>query len=144
MQLKKIALLTESGSPTKEESVWAVDLGGSLFRIDNSPWFANGCALGDVIRCVDRDGQVPLCQEVVTRSGNLAIRVYVPSGPKRSEIKEALFDLFRKTGCKFESMAAEKGLIAATIPKDVEPEIVLAPLRDYQMRAEAFWESANF
>ncbi len=144
MTLKKIALTLDAEAPSKEETVWAISVEDGLYRLDNSPWFANGCALGDVVRCVDREGQLPLFEEVVTSRGNLAVRVFVPAGPDRDAIKQEVFDLLRKTGCGFEGFGDDKGLIAVTIPKSIEPETVLGPLREYQTAEKAYWESANF
>lgn len=144
MTLQKIALTLKDGAPTKEETLWAFPMGGGLYRLDNSPWFANGCALGDVVKCADREGQLPLFERVVMPSGNLAVRIFVPAGPERDATKQEVFEFLRRTGCKFEGFGTDKGLIAVTIPKNIEPEIVLAPLREYQAAEKAYWESANF
>lgn len=144
MTLKKIAFMLDSDAPSKEETLWAFALGDDLYRLDNSPWFADGVAMGDIVQCMDRGLMPPIFKKIVKPSGNLAVRIFVPAGPERDAIKQELFELLRTTGCKFEGFGADKGLIAVTIPKDIAPECVLAPLREYQIADKSYWESVNF
>jgi hypothetical protein len=131
-------------APTPTETLWALPLGDHLYRLDNVPWFAFGCALGDVIRCEERLGELPRYVEVVEPGGNWTVRVFVPETPQRDVIKNEVFEMLREMGCSYEGFGATKGLIAVTIPSDLEADTVLDKLRELQAQEKAYWESGNF
>jgi hypothetical protein len=143
-RLLKVAVPLPAGSPTAEETLWAVSLGDQLYRLDNTPWFARDLALGDIIRASDGSGGIRRFAELVKPSGNWTVRVFVPDAPSREEIKKEIFDFLSAEGCKYESFGSEKGLIAITIPADVGREGVLERLRGYEQEGKAHWESGNF
>jgi hypothetical protein len=119
-------------------------LGDGLYQLDNTPWHARGCALGDVVRCREEPDKLPEFVEVVKASGNLTVRVFVHAGPSRSAVKEALFEFLRSHGCHYEGTGPDKGLIAITIPTESDSAAVLDYLENLETNGGADWESANF
>lgn len=142
--LKKIVIALPKDAPTQEETLWAERLGEQLYRLDNTPWYAKGCALDDIIKCEERPGQLPVFVKVVRPSGNRTVRVFVPDTVERSATKAELFAFLEQADCFFEEYGSAKGLIAVTIPAAVDSESVLARLNDLEDAKRAYWESGNF
>lgn len=142
--LTKIVIVLPKDAPTQEETLWAQRLGEQLYRLDNTPWYAMGCALDDVICCEENPGQLPLFVKVVRPSGNRTLRVFVPETAERSSTKVEIFKLLGETGCFFEEYGSSKGLIAVTIPSSTDLELVLARLNGVEAAKRAYWESGNF
>jgi len=60
----------------KGESLWAKDLGGDLYEIQNIPFCAYGLNCGDVVRATpDGPDLKPEVRAVVKRSGNRTLRI---------------------------------------------------------------------
>ena len=126
------------------ETLWAKPLGDHLFQLDNTPWFARGCALDDVVRCEEAAGELPRFVEVVRPSGNRTLRVFVPEGPAREKTKKEVFDFLKDRGYIFEGFGEGKGLIAITVPPAVDLSQLLGYLRGKEERGDLEWESGNF
>jgi hypothetical protein len=142
--LAKVIFTLPDDAPSATESVWAKALGESLFEIDNTPWYVRGYALGDIVRCDQQDGELPEVIELVTPSGNLTVRVFVPAGPERELRKQWVTETLRGYGCMFEGMGVDKGLIAVTIPRTCDHDLVLKYLDELEKSKKAYWESGNF
>lgn len=142
--LAKIIFALPSDAPSTTESLWAKPLGGGLFEIDNTPWYARGYALGDIVRCEEQSSELPQVIELVTPSGNLTVRIFVPAGPERELRKQRVTDALRRYGCMFEGMGVDKGLIAVTIPRDVDHDLILRHLDELESSKKAYWEAGNF
>jgi hypothetical protein len=57
------------------ESMWALPVGDDLYEIRNTPFYAYGLNLGDVVRAYSTDSELkPEVREVVRRSGNITLR----------------------------------------------------------------------
>jgi hypothetical protein len=68
----KIAL---HGPDGEVETLWAFDLGGGQYRLDNLPWYAYRVSLGDVVEArPDETGQLQVLR-VVSKSGNRTLRL---------------------------------------------------------------------
>lgn len=143
-ELTKVLFVLEDDAPTATETLWARDLGSQLFELDNTPFFARGCALGDVVRCVVAEDSFPQFVEVVKPSGYRTIRVFVPKGPERQEHKASILNLLAALGCKYEVKSEEGGLIAVSVPPTADIDAVVAYLESLIRDGTAQWESANF
>ncbi|NHA69127.1 DUF4265 domain-containing protein [Phycicoccus flavus] len=109
--------------PVASERVWAHDLGGDRYVVDNPPWFVRDLAVGDVVRAVapgtDRH---PVFVELLERSDHCTIRLVVfRAGPLGGDLARAI-EPFRRLGVYAEG-AGRYGMLAL----DVEPD---APLTD--------------
>ncbi len=103
----------EDGYPPEEwESLWAIPMGGSLFKIDNIPFFAKGLSCDDVVSAAF-EGDAYLFKEVIKQSENSTVRVIVFDPGKTTEIRAALSDL----GCSTEASGIP-GLFSMNIPKN--------------------------
>jgi len=142
--LVKIVIDLPHDAPTREESLWARSLGDRLYRLDNTPWYATGCALGDVVECEDRPGQLPRLVRVVQRSGNRTIRVFIPDSPNRSAVKVEVFRILQAAACPFEEYGTDKGLIAATVPPSIAADSLFRRLDELEAEGGAYWEAGNF
>jgi hypothetical protein len=143
-ELTRVVFELPPGAPTPTETLWAESLGNRLYRLDNAPWFAFGCAQGDVVRCEERPGDFPRFIEVVEPGGSRTVRVFVPEAPQRDAVKDEVFSMLRENGCGCEGFGAMRGLVAVTIPVEVDPERVLSTLRALERQGKAYWESGNF
>jgi hypothetical protein len=143
-EMRKVQLAAPGDAPVATETLWARALGDGLYQLDNTPWHARGCALGDVVRCREEPDRLPEFVEVVMASGNLTVRVFVQAGPNRTAVKDALFEFLRSHGCHYEGTGPDKGLIAITIPKESDSAAVLDYLQNLETNGSADWESANF
>lgn len=140
----RVRFILEPEAPTATETLWATPLGDSQYQVDNAPWYARGVAAGDVILCREEPGDLPTFHEVVHPSGNLTARVFVRKGPERAIMKERVFKTLKSLGCSYEGMAADKGLIAVTIPTTASRADVVAALESLEQEEVAYWEAANF
>jgi hypothetical protein len=64
--------LREGGSswpPVDEEGLWAINLGGGLYRVDNIPFFAKDLSLGDIVKAADSQGRL-IISNVLDRGGH--------------------------------------------------------------------------
>lgn len=103
--------------PETQESMWAVDLGGGLYRIDNIPFFAVGISDGDVVRAAERDGEL-MFRDLVEPSDNCTIRLIMFEKGREDEVRAALTGL----GCEIEGTGI-KGLFALNFHKDRYGEV---------------------
>jgi hypothetical protein len=142
--LAKVVFSLPEDAPTSTESLWAKPLGDGLFELDNTPWYVRGFALGDIVRCVQVDGELPTVIELAEPSGNLTVRLFVPAGPEREMRKERIMNALRERGYIFEGMGENKGLIAVTIPRDIDTTEALKYLDELEAEKKAYWESGNF
>jgi hypothetical protein len=63
---------------TGGESMWALPLGGDLYEIRNTPFYAYGINWGDIVRADSNDPKLkPEVREVVAPSGNKTLRVFL-------------------------------------------------------------------
>ncbi|HYO52303.1 DUF4265 domain-containing protein [Archangium sp.] len=105
--------------PADYENLWAVPVGGGLFRIDNIPFFAKSIALGDIVSADPEQGLLKF-KEVVKPSGHSTIRLIVYD---EAEVPSVL-EHFEKLGC-----TNEKSHIPGLVALDVPPSVSLDALR---------------
>jgi Domain of unknown function (DUF4265) len=81
-------------APFETESFWAKPLGGDLYELRNSPWYAFDLHFYDVVRAVpDQPGEKQRILEVVRRSGHRTLRVLFPpeiGEPERLDMLRSL------------------------------------------------------
>ena len=125
----KVALRGPDG---EVETLWAFDLGGGRYRLDNTPWYAYGVSWQDVVEATaDADGQLQF-KRVLEKSGNRTIRI-VADEP----FSDAWLDQITRLGCSFEG--ANRKYIGVNLPPGVDLAVVAAFLTDANIR----WEHAD-
>lgn len=92
--------------PAETEGVWAVPIGGDLFRVDNTPWFVRGVAADDVVQAIPDPGGVLWFRQVHQRSGHVVVRVIPRSDGRLAGDRQAVLDAFTVFGVSGEGMSA--------------------------------------
>ncbi|HEX8436434.1 DUF4265 domain-containing protein [Archangium sp.] len=99
--------------PASAETLWAVQVGEGLFKIDNIPFFVLGIAVEDVVSAVPEEG-VFRFKEVVHPSSHGTLRVVVNDPAD----VPAVHALFQQMGCSTEQSHLPR-LIAIDVPPSV-------------------------
>ena len=127
--------LTDGGMA---ETLWAVRVGGDRFRLDNSPWFAYGVSVGDVVEAREYAPDMFDFVRVVEPSGTRTVRLNLaPDADAASPAGKRVLDGLLALGCAYEG--ANTRFIAVTIP----PAVDLAAIQRYLTSNAIAWESAN-
>jgi hypothetical protein len=110
------------------EGLWAVDLGGGRYRLENLPFLLTGYALGDTVRAhVDPTSDLPVVEAVVERSGHSLYQVICNrTGDVAATAK--LFSQLEDLGCFHEQ--ATDALFAIDVPPKVDRDRVVAVVND--------------
>lgn len=103
------------GNPVAGETLWGVNVGENLFQLVNIPFYANGYAFNDIVRC-HKKGEYYEVVGLEEDSGNGTIRIYFQ--PLQEESVKEVLDDFISLGCQVEK--ASESLFAVSIPHDVE------------------------
>lgn len=112
----------EDGYPPADwEHLWAIRRPDGNFQLDNTPFFAQGVSLGDVVATVPDEG-MNVFHAVVERSGHSTIRVILFDESQVESLRSAL----RQRGCPSE-LSHVPGLVAIDIP----PTVTLSDIRQY-------------
>jgi Domain of unknown function (DUF4265) len=84
--LTKVSIDLPRHWATDGESMWALPLGGNLYEIRNTPFYAYGINWGDIVRAHSDDPKLkPEVREVVAPSGNKTLRVFLNKELGREE-----------------------------------------------------------
>jgi hypothetical protein len=109
----------DSYPPTTRERLWAIPLGGSLYEVDNIPFFENAASCGDVVVAKERDGEL-VFDELQAPSGHSTFRVIVYDDSLVPMLRDELAAL----GCP-----SEASHIAGLFALDIPPHVGLAVVR---------------
>jgi hypothetical protein len=120
------------------ETLWAYDLGGDVFRLDNSPFYAYGVSWKDVVHAPydEYEGRATF-KRVITKSGHRTVRVnfdppWHPGGPADSLLLQ-----LKAMGCSWEGDACVRFSI------DIPPTLDLKTVRALLIECHADWEHAD-
>ncbi|MBS5837544.1 MAG: DUF4265 domain-containing protein, partial [Neisseria sp.] len=75
--MKKIffkLIIEDNYPPVSEESIWGVNLGNNLFKINNIPFYTKDVSFDDTVSVVDIDGVLHY-KKTIKSSGNSTIRI---------------------------------------------------------------------
>jgi hypothetical protein len=120
------------------ETLWADALGGDLYRLDNSPWFAYNISSGDIVeaRSAEPNG-LPIFVKTVEKSGVRTIRLLLNPPADKSRDSQSILDRLCAMGCTYEG--AHPGAYAIDIPPSVDLEAV----RIYLISTGQQWEHGD-
>lgn len=104
--------------PAETEGVWAVPMGGDLFRVDNIPWFVRGVAADDVVQAIPDQGGVLWFRQVQQRSGRVVVRVIPRSDGPLAGDRQAVLDAFTGFRVSGEGMSSPVNMVALDIGQD--------------------------
>jgi hypothetical protein len=130
--MAKVALIDEDGDI---ETLWAMPLGGELYRLDNSPFFAYGVSWLDVVEAPPESDGLPTVRRVAEKSGHRTVRVRLEDA-RAPEAKPFLEGL-NKLGCTYEGCG--KTLLSVNVP----PRVSLDDVASYLVEAGVEWEYAD-
>ncbi|WP_308169675.1 DUF4265 domain-containing protein [Acrocarpospora catenulata] len=105
--------------PAGTERLWAVKVGDDRVRLDNTPFFVRGFALGDVVVVAPDEDGVLWVKQAVEYSGNCTIRIIPAEGGRRVEELQAVLDAFAPFGVVGEGIE-QFGLVALNVPSAVD------------------------
>lgn len=134
--MKKIffkLIIEDNYPPVSEESIWGVDLGNNLFKINNIPFYSKDVSFGDTVSVVDIDGVLHY-KKTIKSSGNSTIRIIFFDG---KEIEDCI-NAIQKMGCDYEKFSST--FIAINIPITTNLEIVLDYLEYLSFKEIADYE----
>ncbi|MHB1949970.1 MAG: DUF4265 domain-containing protein [Acidiferrobacteraceae bacterium] len=120
------------------ETLWAIPLGGDLYKIDNSPFYAYGVSLGDTVEAPwSEEHGFPVFRRVVEKSGVRTVRVILDSPAENYNESQQLLDEIAALGCGYEG--ANRSYITIDIPKEVD----LWKVRNFLIEKQVKWEHAD-
>ena len=118
------------GDEEEVEPLWAFHLGGNLYRLDNTPWYAYRVSTRDVIEAeAGTASGFPVFGRVVEKSGYRTVRIVADE-----DFTDELLKEIKALGCSFEG--ATRRFIAIDIPPNVELDKVAAFLTARDIRFE--------
>jgi hypothetical protein len=120
----RIALAEDS--PIKGENLWAEKVGPDLYKLCNTPFFAQGYAWGDVVRCTSDDQGILHVGQLIDHGGKYAMRVYFEQGWEFAI--DRIIGYLTYLGCTFESSGR---LYAFDVPTEPTLKVSLKELADY-------------
>jgi hypothetical protein len=135
---KVLFRVPEEDGSTRVETLWATNLGGDQYRIDNSAFFAYGVSWRDIVLApFDSQEGLPTFQKVVSKSGHRTVRVIFEPPVEGGNISDELLKGLVSLGCTYEG--ANPGYLSIDIPPEVDLEII----RQHLIDNHATWEHAD-
>jgi Domain of unknown function (DUF4265) len=123
---------------TDVETLWAQALGSDRYRIDNSPFFACGVSLHDIVLApADPAEGMPTFQQVLAKSGNRTVRVFFNPPVKAGNASDKILQGLVAMGCGYEG--AYSAYTAINIPSGVD----LVAVCDYLIAQDVQWEHCD-
>ena len=123
--------------PAESEGLWAVPLGGGVFRIDNTPWFARNVAADDLFRAEPDADDLLWAGERLRWSGNCTIRVIPFQDGPLAGSQQAVLDLFVPMGAVGEGYGSALNIVGLTVPPDADLRTIKRALQ--QGEANGSW-----
>ncbi|MFI8280045.1 DUF4265 domain-containing protein [Streptomyces sp. NPDC085929] len=125
--------------PASVESLWAVDLGDSTVRLDNTPWFVRGVASGDIIN-VEFDGDGVLwAGETVRPSQNCTIRLIVLKDDGSAAARQSVLEVFHRLGTTGEGIEQFR-MVALDLPPEADLPRIRTLLEHGEAKEWWHWE----
>jgi hypothetical protein len=119
------------------ERLWAIPVGISLYRLENSPLYAYGVSYKDVVVARPRaDGGLAF-QDVQSRGGHSTYRVVVKASISRVDF-ERCWKPLEELGCTYESSRDPENIFAIDVPPSTDVYAVYALLE--QGEDQGIWE----
>ena len=127
-----------TGPDGEVETLWARPVGENLFELDNTPWYAYGVSLKDVIEARRPDPNAfPEFIRVVKKSGYRTVRLILEPAADKDSASQAILDRLVQLGCSYE------GANHIYISIDIPPEVDLERIRQFLITTEQQWEHAD-
>ena len=116
------------------ETMWATPLGGSQYRLENSPFHAYRVSWLDVVEArPDADG-LPVVQGVIAKSGHRTVRLIITPGIDELPARQRVLEELTALGCSWEGYNPRYFAI------DVPPGVELASIASFLANHGEQWE----
>jgi hypothetical protein len=120
------------------ETLWAFDLGGDCYRLDNSPFYAYSVSAGDVVLApIDPSDGRPAFASVLEKCGNRTLRVIFDPPIQEGNASDAHLRKLVAMGCEYEG--ANRSYMAINLGPTVNFGAVCEYLSDHKLQ----WEHAD-
>lgn len=120
------------------ETLWATHLGGSHYKLNNSPFFAYGVSWEDTVAApFSKEEQFPTFQAVVSKSGNRTIRVIFDEAVVPQNPSDKLLQGLVALRCSYE------GAYSKYFSVNIPPDVALDDVRDFLIENKMNWEHAD-
>jgi hypothetical protein len=115
-QVKVKFLLPESDLySVTAETLWADPIGPDRYRLDNTPFHAQGYSFKDIVYAPhDTDHEMPVVREAVEKSGHSTYLLWVPQGASNNPDFDQYWKPLADLGCSFEGVGGK--MLAVDIP----------------------------
>jgi hypothetical protein len=120
------------------ETLWAVELGNNLFRLDNSPFYAYRVSWEDIIEASEVEEGFYDFVRIVEKSGNRTLRIIFLKFTGNDTRGKEILNEIKNLGCSYEGMNAK--LISINIPPAVEFETAVNYVAE---QIDIDWEYAD-
>lgn len=135
---KVLFRVPEEDGSSNVETLWAFDLGGDRYRLDNSPFYACSVSVGDVVYApVDPSEERPTFARVLEKSGNRTVRVILDPPLADGNPSDAVVQELLSMGCTYEG--ANRSYLCIVIPAECDFELVCVRLTELDVN----WEHAD-
>ena len=138
--LVKIIVPIGDENPAHPERLWARSLGGGLYELMNVPLGPYGLNFGDIVRCRENGGAVPVVEEVVTPSGHRTLRVFFNKTVLASQQRLEILAHLRQLGAQGEGAGGDS--VALNVDSGADYAAVLAYLEAHEVDDRLFFEEA--
>jgi len=118
--------------PADWENLWAEALSDGRFRLDNTPFFAVGVSLGDIVYAIDENGR-KVFSSLSAPSGHSTLRIVLLEPAEILQVRARLTAF----GCATE-LSHLPNLVAVDVPPGVSLNAVRAFLDEGQRQSK--WE----
>ncbi|WP_068311833.1 DUF4265 domain-containing protein [Polycladidibacter hongkongensis] len=110
------------------EQVWASAVGDGRYKLENTPFFAHGLALGDVVRARKSKGKL-LFEAVMTPSGHATYRIIIEDEASPEEVNQ-FWGRLDALGCTCEDIEGDLPLFSIDVPPGIDLDTVRARLQE--------------
>lgn len=125
------------------ERLWASEIEGGHYRIENNPMYAYGISFADIVD-VEFDAQDQIVfDKVIRKSGHSNYRILLRKGIGRSEF-ESVWPNLESLGCRYESTQDPDRVYAIDVPPDVDVHYVYSVLLLGEKRGLWYLDEGNF
>jgi len=126
---------------TGGESMWALPLGGDLYEIRNTPFYAYGINWGDIVRAHAQDSTLkPEVREVVAPSGNKTLRVFLNKGLSQTD-QDAILSSLQYLDISWER--ADDHYVAIDIHPEADYQAVCDKLMELEQEGTLVYETCE-
>jgi len=120
------------------ETLWAFDLGGDQYRLDNSPFYAYSVSWRDIVYApFDQAEGHPTFSKVLRKSGHKTVRLILDPPAEPGNESQDILEALVKLGCSYE------GSNPSYIAVDIPPPVDLGRVKGFLVDSGVQWEHAD-